>query len=149
MATLSSPDCLRLAVVGAHLSGMSLNHELTARNGVFVEKTTTAKKYRLYRLINSAPPKPGLSRCDNEAGAAIELELWDLPLFAVGSFLAGIPAPLGLGSLELLDGRTVHGFICEGYAIRNGVEITSFGGWRNYCNPILQLAAPQDTRNAN
>ena len=67
-------------------------------------------------------PKPGLSRCANEAGAAIEVELWDLPLSAVGGFLAGIPAPLGLGTLELLDGRTVHGFICEGYAIRAAVH---------------------------
>jgi allophanate hydrolase len=143
MATSSNLNCLRLAVVGAHLTGMPLNHELAGRNAIFVEKTTTAKRYRLYRLTNSVPPKPGLSRCDNEAGAAIEVELWDLPLCAVGSFLAGIPAPLGLGTLELLDGRTVHGFICEDYAIRSGVDITSFGGWRN-CNSIQQLASPQD-----
>jgi allophanate hydrolase len=134
---------LRLAVVGAHLTGMPLNRELAARSAIFVGKTTTAKKYRLFKLTDTVPPKPGLSRCDDEAGAAIEVELWDLPLCAVGGFLAGIPAPLGLGTLELIDGRTVHGFICEGYAVRSGVDITSFGGWRNYCNSIRHPASPQ------
>jgi allophanate hydrolase len=130
----STTQHLRLAVVGAHLTGMPLNCELTARNAVFVEKTTTASKYRLYALTGSLPPKPGLSRCGTDGGARIEVELWDLPLDSVGSFLAGIPAPLGLGTLELCDGRTVHGFICESYAIVEAVDITAFGGWRNYRN---------------
>jgi allophanate hydrolase len=144
MTTPSNPDCLRLAVVGAHLTGMPLNHELATRGAIFVEKTTTAKKYRLFKLTDTMPPKPGLSRCDNEAGAVIEVELWDLPLGTVGSFLAGIPAPLGLGTLELIDGRAVHGFICEGYAIRSGIDITSFGGWRTYCNSLQHLASTQE-----
>jgi allophanate hydrolase len=67
-----------------------------------------------------------------------------LPLCTVGSFLAGIPAPLGLGTLELIDGRVVHGFICEGYAIKSGIDITLFGGWRNYCNSIRHVASPQE-----
>jgi allophanate hydrolase len=132
--TCRSPEFLRLAVVGAHLTGMPLNHELTTRNSLFVERTATANKYRLFELRGTVPPKPGLSRCDDEddAGAQIEVELWDMPIGAVGSFLAGIPAPLGLGTLELSDGRMVHGFICESYAIEKAVDITAFGGWRNY-----------------
>jgi allophanate hydrolase len=140
----SDPEYLRLAVVGAHLKGMPLNHELTARKAIFVEKTTTAKKYRLYELRGAVPPKPGLSRCEDDDGAPIEVEVWDMPLSAVGSFLAGIPAPLGLGTLELLDGRTVHGFICESYAIERGVDITAFGGWRNYRERI-SAAGPSST----
>jgi nicotinamidase-related amidase len=134
----SGPEYLRLAVVGAHLSGMPLNHELTTRSSVFVEKTTTACKYRLYELTGTVPPKPGLSRCadDDDAGAQIEVEVWDMPRGTVGSFLAGIPAPLGLGTLELSDGRMVHGFICESYAIGKAVDITAFGGWRNYRDRI-------------
>jgi allophanate hydrolase len=123
---------------------MPLNHELATRGAIFVEKTTTAKKYRLFKLTDTTPPKPGLSHCGNETGAAIEVELWDLPLGTVGSFLAGIPAPFGLGTVELIDGRMVHGFICEGYAIGNGEDITSFGGWRNYCDSIQQIASPKD-----
>jgi allophanate hydrolase len=48
----------------------------------------------------------------------------------VGSFLAGIPAPLGLGKIELEDGRWLTGFICEEYGLQNARDITEFGGWR-------------------
>ena len=135
----SGPEYLRLAVVGAHLKGMPLNHELTTRNAVFVERTTTANKYRLYELTGTAPPKPGLSRRGDGSGAPIEIELWDMPLSTVGSFLAGIPAPLGLGTLELSDGRIVHGFICESYAIERATDITAFGGWRNYRERVVAV----------
>jgi allophanate hydrolase len=126
------PDHLRLAVVGAHLTGMPLNHELTDRGAIFVERSATSMAYRLYALSNTTPPKPGLARVGDGAGGAIEVELWDMPLAHVGGFLAGIPAPLGLGSLELFDGRTVKGFICEGHAISGARDITAFGGWRAY-----------------
>ena len=132
MVESSGSQYLRLAVVGAHLSGMSLNHELTSRNAVFVRKTTTAPKYRLYELTGVKPPKPGLLRCESGPGAAIEVELWDIPIISVGSFLAGIPSPLGLGTLEMCDGGAVHGFICEGYALEKAIDITAFGGWCSY-----------------
>jgi allophanate hydrolase len=130
--TSALPDTLRLAVVGAHLTGMPLNHELTDRGATFVERSATSMAYRLYALNNTTPPKPGLARVGDNAGGAIEVELWDMPLAHVGSFFAGIPAPLGLGSLELFDGRTVKGFICEGHAIAGAKDITAFGGWRAY-----------------
>jgi allophanate hydrolase len=130
--TPAAHDRLRLAVVGAHLTGMPLNHELTDRDATFVERTTTSTAYRLYALNKTTPPKPGLARVTDGAGGAIEVELWDMPLAQVGSFLAGVPAPLGLGSLELSDGRTVKGFICEGHAIADARDITAFGGWRAY-----------------
>jgi len=130
--TPAAHDRLRLAVVGAHLTGMPLNHELTDRDATFVERTTTSTAYRLYALNNTTPPKPGLARVADGAGGAIEVELWDMPLAQVGSFLAGVPAPLGLGSLELSDGRTVKGFICEGHALADARDITAFGGWRAY-----------------
>jgi allophanate hydrolase len=65
-------------------------------------------------------------------GAAIELEIWAVPQERLGSFLAGIPAPLGLGTIELHDGTSCQGFICEGYAAQTGTDISHFGGWRNY-----------------
>jgi allophanate hydrolase len=92
----------------------------------------TSDHYRLYALAGTVPPKPGLARQADGQGAAIALELWDIPLAEVGSFLAGIPAPLGLGSIELGDGRAVKGFICEGHAVANAADITGFGGWRAY-----------------
>jgi allophanate hydrolase len=132
MLRSSDKAYFRLAVVGAHLRGMPLNHELTERDAIFVSTAQTAPKYRLYALEGSVPPKPGLFRTEDEPGGRIEVELWDMPLDAVGSFVEGIPAPLGIGTLELSDGRKVHGFICEGYARGQGLDITTYGGWRAY-----------------
>ncbi len=122
---------LPLAVVGAHLCGLPLNAQLLERGATLLESTRTAPKYRLYALRDTRPPKPGLQRC-SEGGAAIEVEVWDMPLAQVGSFLAQIPAPLGLGSLELADGRVVHGFLCEAHALSAAKDISHFGGWRAY-----------------
>ncbi|MEI7182289.1 allophanate hydrolase [Pectobacterium carotovorum] len=121
---------VRLAVVGAHLTGMPLNYQLTRRDAVRVEETRTAENYRLYALANTQPAKPGLAKSTD--GAAIIVELWDIPLARFGEFVAEIPAPLGIGTLTLLDGRQVKGFICEPAALSDAVDITEFGGWRHW-----------------
>ena len=124
---------LALAVVGAHLSGLPLNGQLLERGATLAEATRTAPRYRLYALPGTVPPKPGLVRsADTDPGAAIEVEVWQVPQRALGSFLALIPAPLGLGSIELADGRWVHGFLCESRALVGAQEITALGGWRAY-----------------
>lgn len=124
------PGYTRVAVVGAHLRGMPLNGQLTERHAHFVEQTFTASHYRLYALPGTTPPKPGLVR--SSQGASIALELWDIPTHEFGSFVALIPAPLGIGTLTLQDGREVKGFICEGAAVEGAVDITHLGGWRAY-----------------
>jgi len=129
-----SAASVRVAVVGAHLTGMPLNFQLTSRNAVRVEQTTTAATYKLYALANTTPPKPGLVRA--EGGSAIIVELWDIPLARFGEFVAEIPAPLGMGSLELADGRRVKGFICEPWALGEATDITAFGGWRSYIQSL-------------
>jgi allophanate hydrolase len=118
-----------VAVVGAHLSGQPLNWQLVERGAKFVETTRTAPGYRLYALANAAPPKPGLV-FDSEGRGGIEVELWKMDEAAFGSFVALIPAPLGIGTLTLADGRTVKGFLCEAHAVRGAEDITTFGGWR-------------------
>ncbi|WP_438284895.1 allophanate hydrolase-related protein, partial [Cronobacter sakazakii] len=123
-----SPHHVRLAVVGAHLRGMPLNHQLTTRDAVFIEETTTAADYRLYALANTTPPKPGLVRADS--GQPIVVELWDIPLARFGEFVAEIPPPLGIGTLTLADGRAVKGFICEPQALGSATDITEWGGWK-------------------
>jgi len=127
----ASTATLAIAVVGAHLSGLPLNGQLTERGARLRVATTTAPQYRLFALPGTVPPKPGLLRVAS-GGGAIAVEVWDVPLTAVGSFLALIPAPLGLGSLSLADGSSVHGFICEAHALEGAKDITSFGGWRAY-----------------
>jgi allophanate hydrolase len=135
-----APGSVRVAVVGAHLTGMPLNFQLTTRDAVLVEQTTSAASYRLYALPGTVPPKPGLARVA-EDGAEIIVELWDVPQARFGEFVAEIPPPLGIGNLELADGRWVKGFICEPYALAGARDITSFGGWRAFI-ASLQGARP-------
>jgi allophanate hydrolase len=125
------PDMIALAVVGAHLSGMALNHELTSRGGVFVKAVATTPDYRLFALPGGPPHRPGLVRV-GEGGAAIATEIWALPPAAFGDFVAGIPSPLGIGTLRLADGTSVKGFLCENIATTGARDITTFGGWRAY-----------------
>jgi allophanate hydrolase len=120
-----------IAVCGAHMQGLPLNHQLRDRDAYFLQATRTAPKYRLFALAGGAVPRPGLVQVGAD-GAAIEVELWAIPERHLGSFLVGIPAPLGLGSLEMQDGATSLGFICEAYAAQSGVDISGYGGWRAY-----------------
>ncbi|KIQ29175.1 allophanate hydrolase [Variovorax paradoxus] len=126
-----APQTLAIAVVGAHLTGMPLNGQLTERGATLLRTTTTSPAYRLFALPGTTPPKPGLQR-SAEGGGAIALEVWAMPIAQVGSFLALIPPPLGLGSVELADGSWVNGFICEGHALAGAQDVTHHGGWRAY-----------------
>jgi allophanate hydrolase len=121
-------DRMTIAVVGLHLTGEPRNHELLDRGATLLGATRTAPRYRLYRLSSGLP---GLVR-DDADGGAIDLELWRLPAATVGSLLAGIPAPLGLGRVVLADGTEVTGFLCEAYATAGALDITAGGGWRNH-----------------
>lgn len=129
------PGWTRVAVCGAHLSGLPLNHQLTDRGAYLLEATTTSENYRLYALPGGPPYRPGLVRTGNDKsvmGKAIEIETWAIPLDQFGSFVAGIPAPLGIGTLETATGDMVQGFLCEPFALEDATEITELGSWRSY-----------------
>ena len=121
-----------VAVVGAHLSGVPLNHQLTDRGARLLASTRTAPHYRLYCLPDTATPKPGLVRCADDQGRAIEVELWRVPVESFGSFVAMIPAPLAIGTLTLADKSTAQGFLCESHAVARARDISEFGGWRGF-----------------
>jgi allophanate hydrolase len=124
---------LQVAVVGAHLAGLPLHGQIAERGCRLVSITRTAPRYRLHALPGTVPPKPGLARvAEGEVGHAIELEVYEMPLDAVGSFLALIPPPMGLGSVELADRSWVKGFICEPMALAGAPDISAHGGWRAY-----------------
>ncbi|RZL10430.1 MAG: allophanate hydrolase [Rubrivivax sp.] len=151
---LLAEPVLPLAVVGAHLQGMPLHGQLIERRARLIEATRTAPCYQLFALPGTVPPKPGLARvapdAPAEAGHAIEVEVYAVPLSAVGSFLALIPSPLGLGSVELADGRWVKSFICEGSGLVGADDISHFGGWRAYiAHRQAQAAAEPSSANAN
>ncbi|WP_308634219.1 allophanate hydrolase [Paenibacillus silvisoli] len=127
----ASPATTLVAVCGLHMRGFPLEKQMEACGAVFVREDVSAAKYRLVKLPTT-PAKPGMIK-QKQGGAAIALELWEMPLAAFGGFAASIPAPLGIGKVELGDGTEVPGFICEAYAAAElGAEdITVYGSWRN------------------
>jgi allophanate hydrolase len=131
---------IKLAVCGAHLSGQPLNHQLLELGATLVESTITVPRYRLYVLPGGPPFRPGLVR-DMTAGNAIEVEVWNLPVEQVGDFIRQVPAPLGIGRIELVSGEWVNGFICEGYAVAQAKEITHLGGWRRFVEQAAKAAS--------
>ena len=134
IAGLQAPSASKVlvAVVGAHLSGMPLNWQLSERHARLVRATHTAPDYRLFALPDSTPPKPGLLRVAPGTGHAIALEIWEMPVAHYGSFVALIPSPLGIGTLRLDDGSQVQGFLCEPEALAQAQDISHLGGWRAY-----------------
>ena len=125
---------VKLAVVGAHLEGMPLHHQLTSRQAAFVAATQTAPSYRLYAIANSTPPKPAL--VFDETGTSIAVEVYELGVEAFGSFTAEVPAPLAIGTVTLADGSQVKGFVAEPRALIGARDITEFGGWRAYIKSL-------------
>ncbi len=120
----------RIGVVGAHLSGLALNHQLTSRAARHVRTTVTAPCYRLFALPGTTPSKPGLVRV--KEGSSIEIEIWELSYEAFGSFVAEVPSPLTIGTIYLADGESVKGFLCEAIASNGAQDISEFGGWRKF-----------------
>jgi len=125
---------ISVAVCGAHMSGLPLNHQLTERNARLLQATRTAPEYRFYALPGGPPERPGLIRV-GIGGAAIEVEVWAVPSDRFGSFVAGIPSPLGIGRVRLEDGTEVPGFLCESVALNAATEITPLGSWRRFLKP--------------
>ena len=129
--TATTGDTVRLAVVGAHLRGQPLHHQLTTLRAEFISQTTTAPRYRLHALVGTVPAKPGLVRVP-EGGSTIELEVFALNPDGFGRFVGAVPPPLCIGSVELADGSWVKGFLCEPMGLQGAPDISHFGGWRAY-----------------
>lgn len=129
--SLTPQQTVQVIVCGAHLDGLPLNWQLTERGGYFVEKTQSATGYRLYALAGGPPLRPGMV-IDKSSEQSIEIEIWELPMSEFGSFVAAIPAPLGIGKVQTQDGRWLPGFICEASGLEGAEEVTHFGGWRNW-----------------
>lgn len=132
--TDTPPDRIRLAVHGAHMSGLPLSRELIACGGRALAATRTAPLYRLYAFDAMQPPRPALVRVP-DGGVAIQTELWELPIDGFGTFVAGIRPPHTIGTVELADGSSVPGFLCEGYSLSDAKDISTYGGWRAYVSP--------------
>ncbi len=124
------PEVLHLVVVGAHLRGEPLNHELTALGATFVQATRTAAGYRMYALPG-ALEKPGLVRV-TEAGRAFEVEVWSVPSARFGELMEKVRSPLCIGTVLLEGGVQALGFLCEAFAVAQARDISEYAGWRDY-----------------
>lgn len=124
---------IELAVCGAHMSGLPLNHQLTQLGASFVKATSTAQGYRLFNVPEKTPPRPGMVK-DSKSESSIELEVWRMPLENFGDFMIQIASPLCIGSVVLEDKSCVYGFLCEYDSLTTAKEISSYGGWRAYLN---------------
>ncbi len=141
LSNLQASDLIEIVVVGAHLSGMPLNRELTDLGASFRRTATTTADYRLYALAGGPPKRPGLIRVEDGTGAAIACEVWTLPPAGFGTFVNTIPSPLGIGTLRLADGTTPKGFLAEPQGLAGAEEITAHGGWRAYVAHLSGKAA--------
>jgi allophanate hydrolase len=130
---------IEIVVVGAHLSGLPLNHELVSEGGVLRRAVLTEPCYQLYALAGGPPRRPGLLRVAPGAGAATATEVWALPDDGFGRFVSRIPAPLGIGTLLLADGSRPKGFLVEPEGLQGAEDITRFGGWRAF---LAGIATP-------
>lgn len=130
-ATQQPKSHINVVVCGAHLDGLPLNWQLKERGATLLQKTTSSPHYKLYALAGGPPFRPGMVRVA-EGGNSIEVEVWRIPVQHFGSFVAEIPAPLGIGKVELADGHWECGFICESFGIEGATDITQLGGWRQY-----------------
>ena len=134
LRTLPAPGrTLKLAVCGAHLSGLPLNWQLTQLGASLVRTTRTSPAYKLYALPGTTPPKPGLVRVA-DGGGPIEVEVWEVPVAGYGHFVSNIPGPLGIGTITLEDGSAVQSFLCEAIAVQGARDLTPFGSWRAFLN---------------
>ncbi|MCG7381271.1 allophanate hydrolase [Paenibacillus sp. ACRRY] len=122
-------ETMLVAVCGLHMRGYPLEKQMLEHGSQFIGESHTAEKYQMLKLP-TIPAKPGLLK-KKAGGSAFALELWQMPVASFGAFAALIPAPLGIGKIELADGTEVSGFICEGYAEEGAEDISAYGGWRN------------------
>jgi allophanate hydrolase len=126
---------IKVALCGAHMQGLPLNPQLTALGGELVIATQTSPDYKLFKLPDFIPERPGLIRV-KQGGTSIALEVWQLPIENYGKLVAAVPAPLGFGTLTLIDGTQVQGFLCEAYATEGALDISALGGWRGYLRSL-------------
>ena len=120
---------LLLAVAGAHMRGMPLEYQMHEAGASLLRTARTAPCYQMKLVPGRGPLRPALVRVP-EGGTSLDVEIWSMPLHSVGDFLDKIPAPLGLGTVLLDDGSSVHGFISESAMLNDAQDVSSFGSFR-------------------
>ncbi len=123
-------NTVTVAVFGLHMRGFPLEKQMIECGAKFVEETKTNSCYKMY-AIDDGLLRPGVIKSE-EHGTRLDVETWEMPVSMLGKLLVKIKPPLGLGTIELKDRTNCIGFICESIVGSNYVDISDFGGWRNY-----------------
>lgn len=123
---------VEFAVCGAHLKGEPSHHELQSAD--FIEATTTAPEYKMFAFQDGNIPKPALV---SGGSSRFYVEVYALSPAEFGRFVAKIPAPLGMGKIQLSSGKIVSGFIGDASILQKADEglakdISALGDWRKY-----------------
>jgi hypothetical protein len=126
----SSSTPVLLAVNGTLMRGLELNSNLIAVGAKFVCECQTRPNYRIWS-VNDV--HPAMLRV-NSGGAAVDLELWAVPPEGLATILLQEPPGLSIGKVQLADGSEVLGVLAEPVLCTDQIEITQYGGWRNYLN---------------
>lgn len=117
-----------LAVNGTLMRGCGLNQNMHDARATFVRQTKTAPVYRAWSIDDGYI---GMVRV-HHSGGGITVELWEVDAAGLVSILEKEPPGLTIGRVLLEDGEEVFGVLAEPYATVGTVEITHFGGWREY-----------------
>jgi hypothetical protein len=117
-----------LAVNGTLMRGLELNGNLLAAGARFVREATTAPEYRLWSIGDRHPAMVRV----RAGGAAIALEVWEVPAAGLVQILRAEPPGLCIGKVRLSDGGETLGVLGEPILCEGEREITRWGGWRAY-----------------
>ena len=119
---------VRLAVNGTLMRGLALNGNLLAAGATFVRETATSPSYRLWSIDDRHPAMIRVAK----GGAAVAVEVWDVPAAGLAAILLGEPSGLSVGKVRLADGEETLGVLGEPALCEGQREITQYGGWRAY-----------------
>jgi gamma-glutamylcyclotransferase (GGCT)/AIG2-like uncharacterized protein YtfP len=117
-----------LAVNGTLMRGLPLNGNLLAAGARFVREVTTVPEYRLWSIGDRHPAMIRVT----ENGAAIAVEVWDVPAASLAQILLQEPPGLCIGKVRLADGQETLGVLGEPALCAGQLDITRWGGWRAY-----------------
>jgi hypothetical protein len=119
---------LKLAVNGTLMRGLALNANLLSVGASFEREAHTEPAYRLWSVDDRYPAMLKVKA----GGAAIAVEIWQVPLAGFATVLSQEPPGLAIGKVTLSDGEQVLGVIGEPLTVDGKREITQYGGWRAY-----------------
>ena len=109
-------ESTKLAVCGLHKKGRELESQIVELGGTFLEHTKTSCEYEMFEL-DTIPKKPGLLKVSPaKKGESIEVDVFSIPKGNLGFFMERVKSPHTIGTITLMSGERVKGFLCESFA---------------------------------